>query len=205
MEPGIRRDHWDAIYTSTDPSALSWFQPDPATSIAMIHDAGVKLDARILDIGGGASTLPDHLLAEGFKAVTVMDTASAAMDRSRQRLGRSAEEITWIAADVLTWEPQIRCDLWHDRAVFHFLTNPEDRARYISRLRTALVPGGSAIFATFALNGPRRCSGLPVQRYSAETLSTELGRGFTLVGMVTEDHITPSGSLQRFLFARFIH
>ena len=169
----------------------------------MILAANLNPAAKIIDIGGGASTLADKLLAEGYRSLTVLDLASAALEQSKQRLGSAAKQVEWIVADITTWQPQTHYDLWHDRAVFHFLTNPDDRRAYLTTLKNALQPGATVILATFALDGPERCSGLPVQRYSSETLADELGSEFTLLETTPEDHHTPSGSVQRFVYCRF--
>ncbi len=201
--PEPPRQHWDSIYSSKTSAEVSWYQPIPALSLSMIRASGAQPSASIIDIGGGASTLPDHLLAEGYRHLTVLDLAAAALHQSRQRLGPSADQIQWLVADITTWHPTTRYDLWHDRAVFHFLTDPAARSAYLATLKNALNPGATIILATFALDGPERCSGLPVCRYSPQTLASELGPEFTLIETATEDHHTPSGTLQRFLYCRF--
>ena len=198
-----RKQHWDNVYTSKAPSQLSWYQAVPAVSLTLIRASGITPFAKIIDIGGGASTLTDHLLADGFHEITVLDISATALDQSRQRLGIAADQIDWLVADITTWQPKTRFDLWHDRAVFHFLTDPGDRLAYLTTLKNAAAPGATIILATFALDGPERCSGLPVQRYSPETLAKELGSEFTLVETAPEDHHTPSGSAQRFVYCRF--
>ena len=200
-----RKQHWDAVYAAKPSTEVSWHQATPSVSLDLIRASGLSPAAKIIDIGGGASTLADHLLSEGFSAITVLDLAAAALDQSRHRLGPAANSIDWIPADILTWQPPTHYHLWHDRAVFHFLTDPTHRAAYLATLNSALHPGATVILATFALNGPERCSGLPVRRYSPETLVTELGPQFTLVQTATEDHHTPSGALQSFVYCRFTH
>lgn len=198
-----RKHHWETIYAAKPSTQHSWYQPTPAVSLALIRAAGLNPTAKIIDIGGGASTLPDHLLAEGYRALTVLDLAAAALDQSRQRLGPAAAPVDWIAADILTWQPATRYALWHDRAVFHFLIDPASRRAYLATLARSLQPGATVILATFALDGPEKCSGLPVRRYSPQTLADELGPAFTLRETATEDHHTPSGGLQRFVYCRF--
>ncbi len=200
-----RHHHWETIYAAKPSTQHSWYQPTPSVSLALIQSAALDPGAKIIDIGGGASTLPDHLLTQGYRNLTVLDLASAALDQSRQRLGLAASTIDWIAADILAWQPPTRYALWHDRAVFHFLTDPAARAAYLATLTRALLPGASVILATFALDGPEKCSGLPVRRYSPQTLADELGSAFTLLESTTEDHHTPSGGLQRFVYCRFGH
>lgn len=198
-----RQQHWSSVYKAKASTQMSWYQANPARSLSMIRAAGIALDARIIDVGGGASTLPDHLLAAGYSSITVLDISSDALDQSRLRLGPAARGITWLTCDVLAWEPPTRYALWHDRAVFHFLTDPSDRSAYLSVMRNALQPGGTVVLATFALDGPERCSGLVVQRYSPATLAAELGRDFRLVETATEHHATPSGTIQKFTYCRF--
>ena len=194
--------HWENIYQTKDAQQVSWYQAQPHTSLALIRRAGLQPADPIVDVGGGASTLVDHLLAEGFAAVTVLDIAAAALDVARQRLGARAQAVTWREADVTeaTLPPQAYA-LWHDRAVFHFLGRPEDRQRYMAQLQQALRPDGWVIMATFAPDGPNRCSGLDVTRYSAADLQTELGPAFELIEERPEAHLTPSGGEQKFLFS----
>lgn len=203
MAEASRQAHWEELYTTSDETQVSWFQDNPALSLALIELAKPDKDAAIIDIGAGASRLVDALLERGFRRVTVLDISAAALDLAALRLGRRASEVGWIAADVTEWQPSRRFDIWHDRAAFHFLVDAEDRAAYIARLKAALVPGGHAIIATFAADGPDTCSGLPVHRYDAAGLAKELGEGFTLVDTRQHDHATPSNSNQRFQFSIF--
>jgi len=197
-----RRRHWQRVWTSRLPHDVSWFEPDAATSLDLILGAARPPGAAIIDVGGGASVLVDGLLAAGFRDVTVLDVSAAALAVSQARLGREAAGVHWIAADVLTGDlaPR-RFDLWHDRAVFHFLTEPHDRARYVDVLADALRPGGHAVMATFASDGPERCSGLPVARYDATGLADALGPTFQLVRHQRAVHATPGGATQAFLYA----
>jgi SAM-dependent methyltransferase len=195
------RDHWDAIYRTKTPNEVSWYQAEAALSLDLIRRTTPALDAPILDVGGGASTLVDGLLEAGYRAVTVLDIAPAGLTRARERLGARAAGVTWIAADVLTLPLSLGgFDVWHDRAVFHFLTRSEDRARYIAQARHAVRPGGHVIVASFAPDGPTRCSGLEVVRYSPDTMHAEFGAGFTLVDSAREEHRTPAGSRQAFTY-----
>ena len=169
----------------------------------LIHGVGVKPNSAIIDIGGGASRLVDVLFSEGCRDLTVLDLSDEAVAITRARLAERAALVKWIVTDVTEWEPSRQYDLWHDRAAFHFLTNAADRAAYLDRLRRAIRPGGHAIIATFAIDGPERCSGLPVMRYDATALSATLGPAFALIGTRRQDHTTPTGGLQRFLFSVF--
>jgi trans-aconitate methyltransferase len=203
MAEASRQTHWEEVYTSKDETNVSWFQDNPAPSLELIEQVQGGRDSGIIDIGGGASRLADGLLERGFRRLTVLDISAAALDLAALRLGRRASEVQWIIADLTEWQPSRRFDVWHDRAAFHFLVDPVDRAAYVVRLRSALVPGGHAIIATFAADGPDTCSGLPVHRYDAASLATELGAEFTLVDCRPHDHVTPSNSSQRFQFSVF--
>ena len=197
-----RRQHWDQVYRTRVPEQVSWYQPEARNSLELIRRAGPDCAAAIIDIGGGASTLVDSLVDADYRDVTVLDLAPDALAIARARLGARADSVHWMTADILAVElPAARYDIWHDRAAFHFLTNPDDRARYVAQLRHALSPGGHLVMATFALDGPPRCSGLDVIRYSAESLADELGSGFELVESVREEHRTPSGAIQRFQYS----
>jgi trans-aconitate methyltransferase len=203
MAEASRQAHWEEVYTGKDETDVSWFQDNPAPSLELIEQAQGGRDSGIIDIGGGVSRLADGLLERGYHHLTVLDISAAALDLAALRLGRRASEVQWIIADVTEWQPSRRFDVWHDRAAFHFLVDPVDRAAYVARLRTALVPGGHAIIATFAADGPDTCSGLPVHRYDAASLATELGAEFTLVDCRPHDHVTPWNSSQRFQFSIF--
>lgn len=195
--------HWEEVYRTRDEQSVSWFQQTPAMSLDLIKESRLPDGASVIDIGGGTSSLAEALLAAGYR-VTVLDISEAALSVARSRLADRASEIAWIANDVTTWElAGTAYDLWHDRATFHFLTMPEDRAAYIARMKQALRPGGIAIIATFALDGPEKCSGLPVARYSGETLAQTLGPDFEKIETRIHDHQTPSGAAQRFQFSRF--
>jgi 2-polyprenyl-3-methyl-5-hydroxy-6-metoxy-1,4-benzoquinol methylase len=197
-----RQAHWQEVYTTKSPDAVSWFQPSPEPSLKMIDALGVEPPARAVDIGGGASGLVEALIGRGFE-VTVLDIAEAALAAARERLGETASKVDWQVADITQWQPGGQYDLWHDRAVFHFLTGADDRASYLSALNAGTAPGGAIVLATFAEDGPEKCSGLPVQRYSADALAAELGSGFNLVHRSRETHRTPWGSEQSFTWAAF--
>ena len=200
-----REAHWQKLYTTKSDRDLSWFQESPTISLRLIEAAGLGLDTCVLDVGGGASRLVDTLLEKGVGCVCVLDIAEEALTRAQGRLGPDGGRVTWIVADVTGEWAAMPVDIWHDRAVFHFLTDASDRANYLAQMRRHLRPGGSAIIATFGPDGPEHCSDLPVVRYSPEALAAELGPGFTLVESVPEIHQTPSGTTQAFQYARFLH
>jgi trans-aconitate methyltransferase len=203
MSEASTKDHWEGVYTARYESDVSWFQDSPSPSLELIEQLKPAKDAGIIDIGGGASRLVDALLERGFRRVTVLDISQAALDIASLRLGRRASEVQWIVDDVTEWEPSQRFDIWHDRAAFHFLVDASDRVAYVARLKQAIKPSGHAIIATFAPDGPEKCSGLPVHRTDAEGLAKELGDAFTLVDSRSHDHVTPGNSSQRFQFAVF--
>lgn len=195
--------HWESVYRRKAEDEVSWFQPTPAMSLRMIRAAHPPLDAPIADVGGGASRLVDRLLADGYSDLTVVDISRAALDRLRDRLGPKAGAVTRIAADVADWRPPVRYRVWHDRAVFHFLTEDSRRRGYVEALQAGVAAGGSFIVATFAPEGPETCSGLPVRRYGPEDLADALGAGWELVETAKEAHRTPAGRVQPFTWCRF--
>ncbi|HSG07177.1 MAG TPA: class I SAM-dependent methyltransferase [Longimicrobiales bacterium] len=196
-----RRDHWEAVYTTKTSDEMSWFQARPERSLDLIRNTGVGRDAGVIDVGGGDSRLVDVLVDEGYVDLTVLDVSAAALARARERLGAAAAAVTWITGDVTRFEPRRTWDVWHDRAVFHFLTDPHDRAAYRNALLRALAPGGHVVLATFAPDGPARCSGLDVVRYGPDDLLTALGHDFTLLAGEGHLHSTPSGATQSFTYA----
>jgi SAM-dependent methyltransferase len=198
-----RQAHWEGVYTKKGENEVSWFQESPAPSLQLIAQVGATPASAIIDIGGGASRLVDNLIEQGFEDVTVLDLSEAALEAAKARLGGRAAQVQWIVADATVWEPLKAYDIWHDRAAFHFLTEDRDRAAYIARLERALKVGGYAIIATFALDGPERCSGLPVVRYDPAGLGQTLGRAFQLVDTRRQIHATPWGSEQSFQFSVF--
>jgi trans-aconitate methyltransferase len=194
------REHWQTVYETKPPTDVSWYQPVPQRSLALIKSTGLPPDAALIDVGGGASTLVDHLLAAGFSDITVLDVAPAALEAAKTRLRVASVSVQMIAADVTAWQPTRRYDLWHDRAVFHFLVDEALRIQYLNVLRAAIAPGGYLVMATFGPEGPTRCSGLDVRRYSAAELSAVLGPAFHLITSAIEEHVTPSGNVQRFMY-----
>lgn len=203
MQPMDRREHWNRVYQTKATDSVSWYQQRPDVSLELITSSGIAKDAGIIDIGGGASLLVDHLFDLGYTNLAVLDVAGSALSACRSRLGARAAAVEWFEADVTSFEPPHRYALWHDRAAFHFLTEAGDRARYVATLRKTLKPGGTAIIATFALDGPPRCSGLDVVRYDEQSIAGELGAEFELREVRRETHITPGSAEQRFSYFRF--
>jgi SAM-dependent methyltransferase len=194
--------HWEAVYRSKSPTELSWYQPRPTRSLELLEQLGTTPATSIIDVGGGTSMLVDALLDRGVARVAVLDISRAALELSKARLGARAASVEWIEADITRadLDTDARYDVWHDRAVFHFLTNRDDRRRYVSAASRALGPGGVALIATFSLQGPSRCSGLDVVRYDSELLGREFGSEFSVERSVDELHHTPSGVVQAFTY-----
>jgi SAM-dependent methyltransferase len=203
MNETDRRAHWQNVYATKAEREVSWFQENPAPSLDLIAATGISSDAAIIDIGGGASRLVDHLLDRGFRRLSILDLSAKALEEAKKRLGRRGDGVEWIVADVTAWQPLRTYDLWHDRAAFHFLTEAADRDAYVACLKKALRPGGNVIIATFASDGPERCSGLPIVRYDAASLSKILGGDFRLIGEQRHEHATPWGAVQKFQFSAF--
>lgn len=196
-----RKMHWENVYSTKPADTVSWYQPHAEQSLAMIRNTGVPRSGAIIDVGGGASTLVDDLVAEGYQNLTVLDLSAAALKVAKRRLRSRAELVDWREGDITTAElPDRHFDIWHDRAVFHFLTAEQDRRAYVANVMRAVKPLGHIIIATFAADGPTKCSGLPVMRYSAEQLHAEFGASFTLVEQEHESHHTPAGTIQKFVY-----
>jgi hypothetical protein len=197
------KTHWEKIYQTQLASEVSWYQACPELSLQLIQTTGIALDAPILEVGAGVSTLVDFLVATGFNRLTVLDIAASAMQQTQSRLGDNAKKIRWIEADVTHFQPPQQYQCWHDRAVFHFLTEARDRQNYVRVLKSALVQGGYVIIATFATDGPKKCSGLDVVRYDALQLCAEFGNEFTLLATHHENHLTPTSGEQKFTYFVF--
>lgn len=202
MERFDRQNHWQSVYTAKAEGEVSWFEETPEISLALLDEAGLTPGMSVIDIGGGASRLVDALSHDGKIDVSVLDLSAAALDVARARLPGDAN-VRWFVSDVTTWTPDRAYDLWHDRAAFHFLIDPADQAAYVRVMTQALREGGMAVIGTFAIDGPTKCSNLPVARYDANSLSTILGDQFQLVATQTHEHVTPWSTGQRFQFSTF--
>lgn len=199
-----QKDHWERVYSSSPIENLGWYEPHLQTSLSWIKELRLPADAPIIDVGGGGSTLVDDLLESGYRSITVLDISEKALSAAKARLAEKGELVTWLDADICAVDlPRHYFELWHDRAVFHFLTLPEQQRRYLDNLLKALTPAGHLIIATFAPQAPPQCSGLPVHRYSSEMLESTLGREFELVRRREELHVTPGGVEQMYLYCHF--
>ena len=195
-----RKKHWEKVYAGSKPDEVSWYQDQPGKSLALIQQAAVPKDGELIDVGGGASRLVDRLLESGFKNLSVLDISANGLNYAKGRLGARAADVKWIEADVTAFSTDQTYDLWHDRAVFHFLTEERDRGNYIASVRKALKPGGSLILAAFAPDGPEKCSGLPVRRYDAGLVRETFGSGFEILHESMEAHKTPWDTEQKFTY-----
>jgi 2-polyprenyl-3-methyl-5-hydroxy-6-metoxy-1,4-benzoquinol methylase len=196
-----RREHWEGVYTTKPATEVSWYQSKPELSLALIREYAPEKTASIVDIGGGASSLTAELLREGFSDVAMLDISAEALGRAKENLGAESAKIEWIVADITRWRPARQWRVWHDRAVFHFLTDPVSQNAYIGALHAATAPGAIAIISGFAPDGPEKCSGLPVVRYDASSLSKRIGANFELLSERREAHTTPGGAVQKFYYA----
>lgn len=199
-----RKVHWQNVYKEKSPLDVSWYQKEPALSLELIRSAQLDSDEAIIDVGGGASVLVDHLLNEGFSKLAVLDISENALTSAKNRLADSAKNIEWLEADITEFTAPHQFSLWHDRAVFHFLTDQSDRKSYVRSLTQALRPGGHLIIAAFDIGGPEKCSGLEIVQYDSEKLIAELGAGFKLLEEREELHITPASKQQKFKYFRFV-
>ena len=196
------KEHWESIYQTKEPNEVSWYQEKPETSLNLISETGIEKNAKIIDVGAGASKLADNLLALGFRNITALDVSLNALNESKKKLGDRANNVKWIVSDLREFETNERYDLWHDRAVLHFLTEEEDIRRYKELVRTYLKPKGYVIVSTFSVNGSKRCSGLDVRQYSEDSMKT-LFTGFEHIKSFEEEHLTPWGSSQIFIWGVF--
>ena len=203
MKQKGRKIHWDKIYESKNLEETSWYQHTPSTSLNIIAELNLPKSACIIDIGGGESLLVDHLLSMGFKDVSVLDISETAIEKAKQRLGKSASQVNWIVSDITSFEPVRLYDLWHDRATFHFLTDDRDISKYVELTEQAIKTGGVLIIGTFSTKGPDRCSGLDIRQYSETSLVQLYAKGFQKIHCFETDHQTPSGELQNFVFCCF--
>jgi SAM-dependent methyltransferase len=197
------QDHWQGLYLTRDSTRVGWYEPVPEVSLRWVQRALDRGARSVIDVGGGASSLVDHLLAAHLERIAVLDISACGLDIARRRLGERSREVDWIEGDVTMLEDVGHVDIWHDRAAFHFLLDPLARQRYARLAGRTVRPGGSAVIATFASDGPERCSGLPVERYEPDRLAAELGPGWRLTGQERHLHLTPSGVEQRYLYCAF--
>jgi len=199
-----RKDHWERVYKKLSPSEVGWYQAYPERSLKLINNTGAATDSRIIDVGGGTSKLSEHLLDQGYTNLTVLDISGNSINKAKSQLREKSTGITWIEADITKYSFKEQYDVWHDRAVFHFLTKIEDRKSYLNSLNLSLKLNGHLIIATFSLDGPPKCSGIPVVRYSPETLQNELGENFKPVETFAEEHVTPSAVPQNFIYGGLV-
>lgn len=198
-----RKQHWESVYQNKSVDSVSWYQDHPTVSLELIKQSGIEQDAEIIDVGAGASMLEDYLLTQSYTNITVLDISATAIEHARARLGANAGRVNWVVSDITTFESPRRFRFWHDRAVFHFLTDADDRARYLQKLNQYLEPGGFFLLATFGIGGPEKCSGLDVVQYDRASIQAFLGERFHLLQEQSEEHITPAGKPQNFNFFLF--
>lgn len=196
-----RKEHWNNVYATKQPHEVSWTQELPATSLEFIKNLNLPKSASIIDIGGGDSKLVDHLLNEGFKNITVLDISEKAIERAKKRLGENANKINWIISDIIEFSPATTYDCWHDRAAFHFLTEKNDINKYLATAKEAVTK--YMVIGTFSDKGPKKCSMLDIHQYTEEELQLALSKGFSKIKCITEDHTTPFGTTQNFIFCSF--
>lgn len=199
-----RKDHWERVYHKHPPTEVGWYQAHPDSSLKLINKTCADTHCRIIDVGSGTSILTKCLLDQGYRKLTVLDISGNSIEKAKSQLGAESNRVNWIEADVTNYRFNEHYDVWHDRAVFHFLTKNEGRRNYINALNLSLKLNGHLIMATFNLDGPPKCSGLPVVRYSPESLQNELGGNFHLVESFIKHHLTPSGVSQNFIYCRFV-
>ncbi|MFD0930977.1 class I SAM-dependent methyltransferase [Psychroflexus salinarum] len=203
MQDFDRKSHWETIYKTKELKNVSWFQPTPETSLSFFEQFELPKTARIIDVGGGDSLLVDHLLDRGFKDITVLDISAEAIDRAKQRLGDKAKHVSWIVSDITKFQPTETYDFWHDRAVFHFLTEDNEISTYVETAQKAIKQDGVLVIGTFSEQGPTKCSGIEIKQYSETSMTETFKTNFEKVDCVTVDHTTPSGSVQNFVFCSF--
>lgn len=199
------KTHWETVYQTKNSNQVSWYRAHLDKSLALIELAALNLNAEIIDIGGGEATLVDDLIERGYHHLNILDISQAAIDTTKQRLGTVADRVNWLVADIVTADlPSQQYDVWHDRAVFHFLALPAQRVAYIRQVLDAVKPGGHVIIATFGLDGPAKCSGLEIVRYDSESLQAEFGDRFHLLETSIELHKTPFDTTQQFIYCHFL-
>ncbi len=198
-----RREHWNNIYKTTQICDVSWYQATPTTSLEFVKKLHIPYDAKIIDIGGGDSLFVDHLLELGYTDITVIDISEMAINRAKERLATKASKVKWIIADVSDFEQEEQYDFWHDRAAFHFLTHDKEIKNYLKTIQQSISPEGFLVMGTFADDGPKKCSGLDIQQYSESTMTDMLSNNFQKIECIKTEHITPTGSIQKFIFCSF--
>jgi len=198
-----KKEHWETIYSTKEHNQVSWFQQTPTISLELIESLGLNKDASIIDVGGGDSILAEHLLKEGYTDITVVDISQHAIDRAKNRIGANASKINWIVSDILDFHPNRIYDLWHDRATFHFLTEENEVNTYRNIVKSAVRMNGHLVIGTFSLNGPTKCSGIPIKQYSQHSLSDVFSENFELISASEVDHPTPFETVQNFIFGTF--
>lgn len=203
MENFDRKKHWENIYETKQLNEVSWFQPTPETSLNFFKKDKIPITAKIIDIGGGDSFLVDHLLDLGYENITVLDISEAALNRAKKRLGNRANHVKWIVADVATFEPTEKYDFWHDRATFHFLTSDNEIQHYVETVDNSIAPNGILVIGTFSEQGPKKCSGIDIKQYSANTLIKLFSSVFEQLNCFTVEHQTPFNTIQQFVFCSF--
>jgi len=203
MEKINRKSHWEKVYQTKQLTEVSWYQARPDISLDFLHKFNLPKTARIIDVGGGDSLLVDYLIAEGFSNVTVLDISDQALKRAKARLGEQADLVKWVVSDAASFRPKEKFDFWHDRAAFHFFTEEKDIHLYIKNVQQSIAPGGYLVLGTFSENGPDKCSGLPIKRYSEAAMKERLQQFFEKIKCLTVNHLTPSEKVQEFVFCSF--
>ncbi|MCX6239499.1 MAG: class I SAM-dependent methyltransferase [Bacteroidia bacterium] len=203
MDNFDRKKHWENIYHTKETNEVSWYQPNPATSLDFFQQFDIPKSARIIDIGGGDSYLVDHLFDLGYQDITVLDISESALEKAKLRLGDRANKVKWIVADAVTFKPTEKYDFWHDRAAFHFLTQEQDIENYIDNVQQSIKPNGILVIGTFSEQGPKKCSGIEIKQYSETTMTDRLKKYFEKIKCITVDHTTPSDTIQNFVFCSF--
>lgn len=203
MSNNIRKDHWENIYQTKQLKDVSWYQPLPETSLDFLRQFNLPKTAKIIDVGGGDSLFVDYLLELGYTDLSVLDISEKALERAKERLGDKARLVKWIVSDVSTFEPQEHYDFWHDRAVFHFLTEEQDIENYMNVLAKGIQPNGILVMGTFSETGPTKCSGIPIKQYSEKSMTERLSAVFDKIKCLTVDHTTPFDTIQHFVFCSF--
>lgn len=203
MENFDRKKHWENIYQTKELKDVSWYQPNPQTSLDFIKKYEISTKSKIIDIGGGDSFLVDHLVELGFQDITVLDISEAAIERAKYRLGVKAKNVTWIVEDVINFKPTEKYDFWHDRAVFHFLTEEQEIKTYVDKTYANINKEGVLVIGTFSEQGPKKCSGIPIKQYSEESLSERFAFSFQKIECIHVDHPTPFDTIQNFVFCCF--